>query len=361
MLQETYQKEALHLDGKTILAGQTQWQSPSNIAIVKYWGKHGQQLPNNPSVSLTLSEAHTQTTLCWEPKSEQGISISFLFEGQPNAAFAKKIEAFIAQQLDLFPFISQLHLSIESHNSFPHSSGIASSASSMSALVLALLDMEQQLGQHYTPQAFLQKASYLSRIASGSAARSVFPVASLWGETPSFPDGNNEYAVALSDLHPIFSNYRDSILIINAGTKAVSSRAGHALMDGNPFAELRYQEAHNNTHLVLKAMQQGDLEVFMRIAEAEALQLHALMMTSNPSFILMKPYTLAAIEKVRAFRAETHIPLCFTLDAGPNLHLLYPDEYHQKVQVFIQNDLADYCENRLWINDKVGTGPVKLK
>lgn len=361
MLQKTYQKEALHLDREAISAGETKWQSPSNIAIVKYWGKHGRQLPNNPSVSLTLSEAHTHTTLRWEPKSEVGNSISFLFEGQPNAAFAKKIETFIAQQLDLFPFIAHLHLSIESHNSFPHSSGIASSASSMSALVLALLTMEEQLGQNYSPHAFLQKASYLSRIASGSAARSVFPVASLWGQTPSYLGGNNEYAVAINDLHPVFSDYRDSILIINAGTKAVSSRAGHALMEGNPFAELRYQEAHNNTRILMEAMQQGDLEIFMQIAEAEALQLHALMMTSTPSFILMKPYTLAAIEKVRAFRAETHIPLCFTLDAGPNLHLLYPNDYHKNVQAFIESELSEYCENRLWINDKVGTGPVKLK
>lgn len=361
MLHETYQKEALHLDSKTIVGGQTHWQSPSNIAIVKYWGKHGQQLPNNPSISLTLSEAHTQTLLRWEPKTNKGISINFLFEGKSNAAFAKKIESFITQQLDLFPFISQLHLTIESHNSFPHSSGIASSASSMSALVLGLLDMEQQLGQYLTTDQFLKKASYLSRLASGSAARSVYPIASLWGETPSYPEGNNEFAVALNHLHPIFGSYRDSILIISAGTKSVSSRAGHALMNGNPYAELRYQEAHNNTRLLLDAMQQGDLEVFMRIAEAEALQLHALMMTSTPSFILMKPNTLAAIEKVRAFRTETQIPVCFTLDAGPNLHLLYPDEYHEKVQTFIQSDLADYCENRLWINDKVGTGPVKLK
>lgn len=102
MLQKTYQKEALHLDREAISAGETKWQSPSNIAIVKYWGKHGRQLPNNPSVSLTLSEAHTHTTLRWEPKSEVGNSISFLFEGQPNATFAKKLKPSLRNSLIYF-------------------------------------------------------------------------------------------------------------------------------------------------------------------------------------------------------------------------------------------------------------------
>jgi diphosphomevalonate decarboxylase len=64
--------------------------------------------------------------------------------------------------------------------------------------------------------------------------------------------------------------------------------------------------------------------------------------------------------KVRAFRNETGIPLCFTLDAGPNLHLLYPEANHKTVQDFIQSDLATYCENNYWINDAVGTGPSEI-
>jgi mevalonate pyrophosphate decarboxylase len=37
------------------------WQAPSNIALIKYWGKHGNQLPNNPSLSITLNKAFTTT------------------------------------------------------------------------------------------------------------------------------------------------------------------------------------------------------------------------------------------------------------------------------------------------------------
>lgn len=341
--------------------GAVTWQSPSNIAIVKYWGKHGNQLPNNPSVSFTLSAAHSVTRLEWIPKTGKGLRLRFRFEGREEPAFQAKIEKFLEQNIDILPFTEQFDLQIDSHNSFPHSSGIASSASSMSALVMCLLDMEQQIKKIPSPpDALRQKASWLSRLASGSAARSVYAVASLWGRTPSHSKSDDAWAVGLDDVHPVFKSYRDSILIIHAGTKAVSSRAGHALMEGNPFADVRYTQAHQHTTRLLKALQQGDIESFIQIAEAEALQLHALMMTSNPSFILLKPGTLAAIEKVREFRNSTAIPLSFTLDAGPNLHLLYPQDHESIVSEFIRRELFMYCEEGRWISDAVGNGPSRM-
>ena len=100
--------------------------------------------------------------------------------------------------------------------------------------------------------------------------------------------------------------------------------------------------------------------IFINITESEALQLHALMMCSNPSYILMKPNTLCIIEKVRQFRNETHIPLCFTLDAGPNVHLLYPESKAEKVEEYIKRDLKAYCDQDRWMADHVGDGPKKL-
>ena len=95
----------------------------------------------------------------------------------------------------------------------------------------------------------------------------------------------------------------------------------------------------------------------INITESEALQLHALMMCSNPSYILMKPNTLRIIEAIRSFRNETQIPLCFTLDAGPNVHLLYPESEAEKVEQFIKDELASYCTDGRWIADHVGDGP----
>ena len=107
-------------------------------------------------------------------------------------------------------------------------------------------------------------------------------------------------------------------------------------------------------------MKSGDVDAFGKIAESEALTLHALMMTSNPSFILLKPNTLSAIEKISAFRTETKLPLYYSLDAGPNLHLLYPDNVAKEVKSFINAELVQFCENKKWLEDNVGEGPLQL-
>ena len=233
----------------------------------------------------------------------------------------------------------------------------------MSALVMCLLELERSLSlsKGRPMDIDLQKASYFSRLASGSAARSVFPKMALWGATKDYQGSSDEYAVSLSEyIHPVFKTYHDSILIVSGEAKSVSSRAGHALMEGNPYAPARYAQANENIKNLLTALKSGDLDTFINITESEALQLHALMMCSNPSFILMKPKTLSIINEIRVFRNETKIPLCFTLDAGPNVHLLYPEQEADKVEAFIKNKLVNYCVEGRWIADYVGDGPKKL-
>ena len=339
--------------------GRVGWRCPSNIALVKYWGKKGKQIPQNPSISFTLSECCTETFVEFEKADQFGFS--FFFEGKENPAFGAKIEKFLLDNQAFFPFINQLNLKVESRNSFPHSSGIASSASSMSAFVMCLMEIESLLTGPSTGSGTLTKASYFSRLASGSAARSVFPAMALWGKTEAYEGSSDEYAVSLADdIHPVFKTYHDSILIVSGETKSVSSRAGHALMEGNPYAPARYAQANDNIKNLLTALKSGDLDTFINITESEALQLHALMMCSNPSFILMKPNTLNLINEIREFREETKIPLCFTLDAGPNVHLLYPEQEADKVEYYIKNVLADYCDRERWIADRVGDRPKKL-
>lgn len=327
--------------------------SPSNIAIVKYWGKHGNQLPNNPSISFTLSRCHTETQIHVKQNANENYSMRFLFEGKESPKFQEKIEKYLIDNQQYFSFLKGLDLEVESRNTFPHSSGIASSAASMSALVLCLLKIEKAVNHDVTPLD-MRKASFLSRLASGSAARSVFPVMAIWGVTPSVPDSSDEYAVPLADMvHPVFKTYHDSILIVSNKEKSVSSRVGHSLMNGHPLAEQRYATARQNTERLLKVLKNGDLTEFMTIAEAEALQLHEMMATSNPPYKLMEPNTMKIIESVRAFRHETNIPACFTLDAGPNVHLLYPEAYEKQVGDFINESLLQYCHDNQCIDDIV--------
>lgn len=138
--------------------------SPSNIAIIKYWGKHGKQLPNNPSVSFTLSRCYTETKIKCEYCREN--VLDFYFEGKENAIFRDKINKFLVDNKQYFGFLDGMHLEISSSNSFPHSSGIASSASSMSALVMCLLEIEKTVN-HDDTSIDLNKASFCRDLLRG--------------------------------------------------------------------------------------------------------------------------------------------------------------------------------------------------
>lgn len=323
--------------------------SPSNIAIVKYWGKHGTQLPNNPSISFTLSNCFTETKITYS--ENESMSLEFYFEGKENPAFKAKIEKYLNENRRYFSFLNNLDLKIESYNSFPHSSGIASSASSMSALIMCLLEIKYK-----DAKIDLREASYLSRLASGSAARSVYPTMTLWGKTPSLPESSDEYAIPIGEMiNPVFKTYHDSILIVSSKEKSVSSRAGHSLMDNHPMAESRYATARKNTEDLLTILKQGDLEGFIRITESEANQLHDLMSTSTPSYTLKEPNTIRIIDEILNFRKDTGFPVCYTLDAGPNVHLLYPDSCSKEVHTFIEENLKNYCFDNKYIDDIVSS------
>lgn len=345
--------------------GSVSWKSPSNLAIIKYWGKHGIQLPRNPSISLTLEHAHTKTQLAYEPRadSKPEIMLELFLDGEPNAAFAQKVKGFLDSIVDIFPFLRQLSFKIETSNSFPHSAGIASSASGMSALALCLCSLERRFFSTLKNESdFLQKASYIARLGSGSACRSVYPYMAAWGESSLIEHASDLYAVPFEkEIHEVFRTYHDDILIVSKEEKSISSRVGHELMENNPYAANRYQQARQRMHLLVDALKDGDIETFGQIAENEALTLHALMMTSHPAYVLMKPNTLLLIEKVRAYRETSGQPLYFSLDAGPNLHLLYPDSITSDVKAFIKKELLQSCVNKQYIEDQAGTGPTEIK
>ncbi|AUN98159.1 diphosphomevalonate decarboxylase [Bacteriovorax stolpii] len=336
------------------------WSSPSNIALVKYWGKIPHQIPCNPSVSFTLKNSLTIMDVEAEKTNAGEIQVDFFFEGKINEKFKSKIVKFLESERERFDWITNYKLTIKSENTFPHSSGIASSASSMSALCLSLLSLDEKItGVKTQTEDFYKEASDLSRRASGSAGRSVYPYLVSWGEIDSVVGSSNLFAAPVNkaDIHPMFHDYCDSIMIVDAAEKSVSSRAGHSLMDSHPFRELRYKRAHENLEKLLSAMKEGKMEDFISIVEEDALMLHALMMTSTPSFILLKPMSLLLIEKIRDYRAKTNIPVCFTIDAGPNIHLLYPKAHETAVKEWLAMEFKDL---RI-IHDETGPGPVKIK
>lgn len=343
--------------------GKFTWRCPSNIALVKYWGKHGEQMPNNPSLSITLHNAYTETSVEYAfDEVLNSLVTTFSFGNQNNELFENRINRYLLRLVPQMPFLNHLRIRITSQNNFPHSAGIASSASAFGSLALCLCSIEEHLfGKISGHMEFEQKASFLARIGSGSACRSLFEGFVLWGQHQAIENSSDNYGIPVNDnIHDVFANMQDSILIVSSERKKVSSSEGHALMEDHAYAKTRYQLAGVRIQLLMEALHTGDMEQFIHITEAEALGLHALMMLSEKNYMLLKPNTLAIIEKVQEFRSETGLPVCFTLDAGPNIHLLYPAEYKDDIQQFIREELLPFCEHNQWIHDRIGQGPVQI-
>jgi diphosphomevalonate decarboxylase len=343
------------------IKGNLAWSCPSNIALVKYWGKRPGQIPKNPSLSMTLKNALTTTRIKYSydpaliPKD-----LIFKFERRVHPAFQKRIENYMEAILPYMPFLAHTSMEIDSDNSFPHSSGIASSASAMGALAMCLVSMEEDISR--TPNENpLKKASFLARLGSGSASRSLYPQFVLWGATVEWPGSGDEFAIPIRDIDPSFMEMRDTILIVESNQKQVSSSTGHKLMETNPYAETRFKQANHNLGKLKKILSSGDWKDFIELVEEEALSLHAMMMTGKPGYLLMRPGTLEIIRKVQEFRRDKTKHVAFTLDAGANVHLLYEKAQEKSIKAFIDSELLSHCENKLVIHDEMGSGPIKIK
>lgn len=347
---------------EAIANGSVTFSAPSNIALVKYWGKKENQVPANPSISFTLKNCKTNTTVGFRKKENNGaFSFDFFFEGNRKEAFKPKIEKFFQRIESYQPFLKDFHFTIKTENTFPHSSGIASSASGMAALSACFMALEKQLYPHMTDAFFYRKASFLARLGSGSACRSIKGNPVVWGQHADVSGSSDLFGTELPfNIHDTFNNYQDTILLVDKGEKTVSSTNGHDLMHGHPYAERRFVQAHENLSGMLEALKSGDIDTFMAITESEALTLHSMMMTSRPYFILMKPNTLRIIEAIWNYRRTNKIPVCFTLDAGANVHVLYPENVRVDVLAFIKAELAQYCENSQYICDETGEGIFQL-
>lgn len=344
---------------------------PSNIALIKYWGKYANQMPANPSISYTLNNCRTNTTM--EFLADEPFSVQTFLAGKEEVKFAEKIEKYFRNIEVYLPWILKGKFIIKTENTFPHSSGIASSASGFGAIAKCLMALDARF-QSREPRDFTdnrqpatanQKASFLARLGSGSACRSLYNGLVVWGETLEVAGSSDLFAVPYpnEEIHPIFKNFNDWVLLIHEGQKSVSSTVGHGLMNTNPYAERRFQEARENFVPMKEILKSGDLQRFITLVEHEALTLHAMMMMSEPAFILMKTGTLEVINKIWKFREETGLPLFFTLDAGANVHLLFPSEgfeirdsrfeisecqtsnFKSQIEEFINSELLQHTQN----------------
>jgi diphosphomevalonate decarboxylase len=318
-----------------------QFEGNSNIALVKYWGKKfiGQdsQHPINPSLSFTLKHAKTTMNIQWEVAKTFEVK-RVVFAGVENLAFQKNLNKKLERLMPLFEWKSGAAIEIETNNTFPHSSGIASSASSMSCFAKFLYNFLA------TPTT--EQLSSIARILSGSACRSLSPGFVAWEESGS-------YALEQSSVSALFQSICDCILIVDESQKSVSSSMGHESMQDHFFKPGRIAQANAHFQELKHILRGEDFHSFARLVESEALSLHALMMSARNPYTLLTPATWKLISLIQTKRKEAGWRVCFTLDAGPNIHLLYFAQDRNRVLDWVQRELISSDGAKVFLDDQI--------
>ncbi len=344
------------LPERTITAS---WESPSNIAFIKYWGKKEGQLPLNPSLSMTLDKAVSRTKVT--ARFINGYKGIQAINSDPTHPFIGKLSKLLQKVEEEVPFLDRISFLIDTENTFPHSTGIASSASGISAFSLCLLSILENISGISIPERERKNVvSQVSRWGSGSACRSIYGGFTIWGEVANLPGSTDEYAIPINDvIHASLSDLQDAILVVSGKPKDVSSSAGHSLMNNHPYASGRLLQVKDHFTKAVTALSTGDFERLGEVSESEAISLHALIMTSHGNPILFQPGTIGIMKKVQQLR-QSGYPVFFTIDAGANVHLIYPGKEKDSILAVIQSELLPFCENGKIIYDGCGRGPVQL-
>ncbi len=290
--------------------------APANIAFIKYWGRKDDilRLPANDSISMNLSGVFTLTTVEFSEKFKKD---EIQLEGKE---FSEKERERISDHLDRVRSLAGIKTKakVVTENNFPSGIGIASSASGFAALTVAAVSAtglrlnEKQL-------------SIIARQGSGSACRSI---------PGGFVEWKSGYSSNTSYAHTLFPsdwwNIVDVLVVVGKVAKKVSSSEGHVLAESSPFYKPRILEMKDKLQRIKKAIAAKDFQTFGEISEREAINMHAVMMTSVPPLFYWLSKTLAIILAVKEWRDEG-LPVYFTIDAGSSVHLLCREDDEQKV------------------------------
>ena len=158
--------------------------STSNISLEKYCCKKPHQITENPSISFTLNHCKTESVFEFSPKISDNFSFEVYLDGNKYSFFKNQIKQFFERILPYAPYVKDFHFDIKTGNTFPHSSGIASSASGMSALAMCIVALEELVYSNVDTDFLKRKASFLARLGSGSACRSIDGGLVVWGVHP---------------------------------------------------------------------------------------------------------------------------------------------------------------------------------
>jgi diphosphomevalonate decarboxylase len=285
-------------------------QAFANIAFIKYWGNRDNtlRLPSNGSISMNLDGLYTRTTVSFQP------SLPFdelIINGREVTGPGLDRISYI---LDIIRGMANVHERAEvmSENNFPSGAGIASSASAFAALALAgSIAAGLKLSE--------QELSRLARRGSGSASRSIPGGFVEWQAGAS-----DEDSFAFSIAEPGHWDLVDCVAIVSAAHKKTGSTEGHSIAGTSPLQAARVADAPRRLDVCRMAILERDFNTFASIVELDSDMMHAVMMTSTPALHYWKPASLDVMNCVRQWRMEG-IPVCYTVDAGPNIHVICPE------------------------------------
>jgi diphosphomevalonate decarboxylase len=345
-------------------SGKITWRSPCSIELIKHFGEREHHLPLNSSLSMSLTEAFAEASIEYElieALSSPGVHCSL--DGLYDQDIVKSISSFVENAVIDVPILQHLRMNISARLSSVQLSDFFSITSVYSSLALCLCSIEENVNGSITgPMDFFKKSSYLARLGAGNACRSVYGGYVVWGKSDDYNEFSNFYANPLPfEVHPNFQQMEYAILEIALENNKFKDITSHSFMKAHPYAGGRFDQARNNLNKLLSALKSGDHTTFVEVVEDEALSLRAIMMSSSKDAILLKPESITIIEEIRSFRNNTHIPLCFTLDTSPNIHLLYPAVNKEQVSAFVQKDLIFYCESKRILYDRIGKGTERVQ
>jgi diphosphomevalonate decarboxylase len=281
-----------------------------NIAFIKYWGNRDNSLriPMNGSISMNLDGLFTRTTVSFQPSLPYD---ELIINGHEVAGAGRDRVSYI---LDIIRGMAKLNERAEvmTENNFPSGAGIASSASAFAALALA--------GSKAAGLALSERElSRLARRGSGSAARSI-PGGFVEGQAGT----SDEDSFAFSIAAPAHWNLVDCVAIVSLSHKKTGSTEGHSIAPTSPLQAARVADAPRRLEICRSAILNCDFDSFASIVELDSDMMHSVMMTSTPALHYWKPASLEVMDRVRSWRSEG-IPACYTVDAGPNVHVICPE------------------------------------
>lgn len=319
------------------------YRAHTNIALIKYWGKRNQSLflPLTSSLSMTLNAFYTDTRAYF---IENATSDIFYLDGQLQS---EKETAKVSKFIDLFrsQASSSQRVCVESYNHVPTAAGLASSASAYAALACALNAL-------FELNLSAQALSVFARQGSGSASRSLFGGFVEWHK-------GEEDDSASSFAEPFDKGDWDIAMlavIVNSQKKKMSSREGMQLtVETSPFYTLWPQEVAQDLIAIKHAIKERNFNAVGRIAEHNAMKMHATMIAANPSFTYWEADSLCAMNCVRMLR-ENGVDCYFTMDAGPNVKVLCRQSELNKVHDYF----SQFFDASRLVSTNIGPAPYVI-